>query len=109
MMEKLSCNCRWWRPSTVATSTNLVVLVHWLMGVLLVGWTIFFSFTLWRFRASQQPKASYTGVQGHASTRLELEHRQFRAVLLIGFAIPLWAKVADDFPSDKDDGDPSNT
>jgi len=81
---------------------QLVVLVHWLMGILLVGWTIFFLYTLWRFRASRQPKADHAGVQSHASTWLEVGVAGFEAVLLIGFAVPLWAKVADDFPQDKD-------
>lgn len=81
---------------------ELVVLLHWLMGVLLVGWSIFFVYTLIRFRASRNRKADYHGVQGHASTWLEVGVAGFEAVLLIGFAVPLWAKVAGDFPADKD-------
>jgi cytochrome c oxidase subunit 2 len=79
---------------------ELVVLVHWLMGVLLVLWSAFFVYTLWRFRASRQPKADYVGVKSHASTWLEVGVAGFEAVLLLGFAIPLWAKVADDFPTE---------
>lgn len=81
---------------------QLVVILHWLMGVLLVGWSIYFIYTLIRFRASRNRKADYLGVTGHASTWLEVGVAGIEAVILIGFAIPLWAKVAGDFPSDKD-------
>lgn len=81
---------------------ELMVLVHWLMGALLVGWAIFFAFTLIRFRATRNAKADYAGVTGHASTWLEVCVASLEAVLLIGFAVPLWAKVSGDFPADKD-------
>lgn len=77
---------------------QLMIFVHWLMLVLLVGWAIFFLFTLWRFRATSNPKADYHGVRGHASTWLEVGIASVEAVILVGFAIPLWAKTADDFP-----------
>lgn len=79
-----------------------MVLVHWLMLLLLVGWTIFFVYTLWRFRASKNKKADYLGVRSHASTWLEVGVASFEALLLIGFAIPLWARVVDDLPDEKE-------
>ncbi|MCC6234793.1 MAG: cytochrome c oxidase subunit II [Verrucomicrobiales bacterium] len=81
---------------------QFVVLVHWLMAPLFVGWLLFFLYTLWRFRSSRNRKADYAGVQGHASTWLELAVVSFEGVLLIGFAIPLWARAVDDFPLEKD-------
>jgi hypothetical protein len=78
---------------------NLFVeLVHWLMLALLVLWSVYFVYSLWRFRATRNPKADYIGVRSHASTWLEVGVASFEAVLLIGFAIPLWGKVVDDFP-----------
>ncbi len=81
---------------------ELMVLVHWLMGALLVGWALFFAFTLVRFRAADNRKADYNGVTGHSSTWLEICVASLEAILLIGFAVPLWAKVSGDFPADKD-------
>lgn len=81
---------------------TLVELVHWLMGILLVGWTVFFIYTLFRFRARPGLKADYHGVRGHASTWLEVGVASFEAILLLGFAIPLWAKTVDDFPPEAD-------
>ncbi len=81
---------------------QFMVLIHWLMALLAVGWTAYFVYALWRFRASRVARADYHGVRGHASTWLEIGVVGFEAVLLVGFAIPLWAKVVDDFPPEKD-------
>ena len=85
-----------------ANVDELVVLVHWLMGILLVLWSAYFVYVLIRFRASRNRKADYVGVKSHASTWLEVGVASFEAILLLGFAIPLWARVADDFPKDGD-------
>lgn len=77
---------------------RMMVLVHWLMGLLAAGWTVFFFYVLWRFRATRNRRADHAGVQGHASTWLEVGVVSFEAVLLVGFAIPLWGKAVDDFP-----------
>jgi cytochrome c oxidase subunit 2 len=78
---------------------NFILYVHWLMGVLFVGWLAYFLYALFRFRASKNPKASYAGAQTHASTYLEAAVAAIEGVLLIGLSIPLWAKFADKFPS----------
>lgn len=71
---------------------------HWFMLVLLVGWSSYFFYTLWRFRASRNPKASYFGVKNKVTTHLEISVVIIEAVLLLGFAFPLWAKRVNDFP-----------
>jgi len=81
---------------------NLILYVHLVMGALFVGWLAFFFYTLFRFRQGRNPKASYVGVQTHASTWVEIAVAVVEGVLLIGFAVPLWAKVADKFPAAKD-------
>ena len=43
---------------------QMMVLVHWLMLVLFVGWGAFFLFVLVRFRRGANPKASYAGAKG---------------------------------------------
>ena len=42
---------------------HLIDVVHWFMIALFVGWTLFFLFCLFRFRASVHPQASYHGVR----------------------------------------------
>ncbi len=76
-----------------------IIYVHWLMLILFVGWFGYLIFCLYRFRESKNPRASYQGVQSHFSSYVEGAVVLVEAMLLIFFAIPLWAKVADDFPT----------
>jgi cytochrome c oxidase subunit 2 len=65
---------------------------HWFMALLFIGWSCYFIYTLWRFHQSRNPKADYYGVQSKASTHLEFSVVLIEAVLLLGFALPLWGK-----------------
>lgn len=81
---------------------RLIGFVHWLMLLLFIGWFAYFVYVMMRFRASRNPKADYVGVRSHFSSYVEVGVALIEAVLLIGFAVPLWAKVADKFPEEKD-------
>lgn len=81
---------------------NLIIYVHLLMIALFVGWLGYFAYALFRFRKSRHPKANYAGLKGNASAYVEGAVAFIEAVLLIGFAIPLWAKVVDHVPSEKE-------
>ena len=74
---------------------HILDVVHWFMIALFIGWTLFFLFCLWRFRQSRHPKASYEGVRSHLSSHLEIGVIIIEAVLLLGFAFPLWADRTD--------------
>jgi len=71
---------------------------HWFMLILFVGWSIFFFYTLWKFWHRRHPKARYGGLQSHASSHAEIGVIIVEAVLLLGFAFPLWAKRVNDIP-----------
>jgi cytochrome c oxidase subunit 2 len=75
---------------------------HWFMGALFVGWSLFFIFVLIRFRKGRHPTADHAGVRSGISTHLEFSVVLIEAVLLLGFAIPLWAKRVNEFPPTKD-------
>ncbi len=81
-----------------------IVYVHWLMIVLFVGWFAYFCYALFRFRKSAHPKADYHGVRNHASNYIELIVAVIEVVLLLGFAVPLWAKMAsaNNFPKESE-------
>ena len=81
---------------------EMIILIHWLMAVLFVGWGAFYVYTLIRFRASANPKADYTGVTSHTSSYLEIGVAVIEAVLLIGFAIPAWAHRINDIPPEEE-------
>jgi cytochrome c oxidase subunit 2 len=82
---------------------HMLEFCHWFMVLLFVGWTIFFLYTLVRFHERRNPRANYHGVKSKASAHLEFSVVLVEAVLLLGFALPLWGKrvTADQFP-DKD-------
>jgi cytochrome c oxidase subunit 2 len=81
---------------------NLLTYVHWLMLVLFMGWSAFFLYTILRFRRARHPQASYTGMRSHFSNYLEVGVALVEAMLLVGFAIPLWAKVVASPPPAED-------
>jgi cytochrome c oxidase subunit 2 len=77
---------------------GLIGWIHVFMLILFVGWGSFLAYTLVRFRRSRHPKADYAGVKSHRSTYLEIGVAVVEAVLLVGFAIPMWAARVDDIP-----------
>lgn len=76
---------------------HIIDVVHWFMIALFVGWTLFFLYCLFRFWHVRNPKASYEGVRSHFSTHIEIGVIIIEAVLLLGFAFPLWAQRTDDW------------
>jgi cytochrome c oxidase subunit 2 len=77
---------------------DLIIYIHLLMIALFVGWLAYFGYALFRFHRSRNPKADYFGVQNHATNYLEGFVALVEIVLLVGIAIPFWAKAADKFP-----------
>lgn len=76
---------------------------HWFMLVLFVGWISYYFYAIFRFRKSRNPKADYHGVRNHVSTHLEASVVIIEAVILLGFAIPLWGKRVNEIPTDEKD------
>ena len=81
---------------------RLTFYIHILMGVLFVGWAVYFVLALVKLRASANPVANPDGVQSHASSYIEVAVVVAEAVLLLGFSVPLWAARVDNFPAEKD-------
>lgn len=80
-------------PNASEHGTNIdhmLEFCHWFMAALFVGWIIYFFYTIWRFNAKRNPKANYYGVKSKASLHLEASVVLIEAVLLLGFALPLW-------------------
>jgi cytochrome c oxidase subunit 2 len=69
---------------------QIIIIVHWLMLVLFVFWGAFFLYTLFRFNAKRNPKASYHGMQAHWSTWGEAGVAVVEVIVLVGFSIPAW-------------------
>jgi cytochrome c oxidase subunit II len=81
---------------------QMLVLVHWLMAILFVGWGAFFIFVIFRFRKSANPQASYTGAKGKISKGLEVAVAVIEVILLVFYAIPAWAKRVKAFPTENE-------
>jgi len=81
---------------------DMTTIMHIAMLILFVGWGLFYLFILVRFRRSKQPKADYSGMRTHASNYIEGAIALFEVVVLVGLALPLWAKRVNAFPSEKD-------
>jgi cytochrome c oxidase subunit 2 len=81
---------------------NLIGWIHVFMLVLFVGWGGFFVYALIRFRKSRNPVADYAGVRSHRSTYMEIGVAVVEAVLLFGFAIPIWAARVDRIPPENE-------
>jgi cytochrome c oxidase subunit II len=81
---------------------HMMDVVHWFMLVLFVGWTLFFFYCIFRFWHKNNPKPSYDGVRGHLSSHMEVAVIIIEAVLLLGFAFPLWAERVDSWAKVRD-------
>jgi cytochrome c oxidase subunit 2 len=81
---------------------HMIVLVHWLMLVLFVGWGSFFLYVVVRFRKSANPKADYTGAKGKMAKSIEVAVVVAEAVLLFLYAIPAWATRVSAFPPENE-------
>jgi cytochrome c oxidase subunit 2 len=92
----------------VAASTHageidqMIVLVHWMMLVLFVGWGAFFVYVLVKFRRSASPRASYAGSKGKLSKGVEIAVVVAEFVLLVFYAIPVWATRVSEFPAESE-------
>ena len=79
---------------------HMIVLVHWLMLVMFIGWGVFFFFVLFRFRRGANPRASYTGAKGKLAKSTEIAVGIIEVILLVGYAIPAWATRVQEFPAE---------
>ena len=80
---------------------HLMGLVHLLMLVLFVGWSVFFVYVLVRFRRGAHPTALHHGMRGRWSTWIEGGVLAAEIVLLAYFSIPAWSARVDAFPSEQ--------
>lgn len=80
-----------------------IVLMHWLMLFLFIGWGTFFIVSLIKFRKSKSPQADYVGVKSHMSTVFEVAVALIEIIFLIGFSFPIWANRVNDVPTSNQD------
>lgn len=81
-----------------ASIDRLIVVVHWFMLVLFVGWGLFLLYCLIRFRQRPGHRASYDSSHSKIPKFLEVGIALFEAFLLVGLSYPVWSKVRNEFP-----------
>ena len=81
---------------------NLIGWIHVFMLILFVAWTAFFLSAIVRSRQSRNPVADYRGVTSNRSVYSEIGVAVVEAVLLVGFAIPLWAARVEEQPPESE-------
>ncbi len=95
----------YWLPPDISTHgyqvDRLINVIHWFMGAIFVGWGIFFTYCLIRFRARPGHRASHQLPKAKASKWSEVCVAAFEAVLLIGFSMPVWAQIKNEFPTEE--------
>lgn len=80
------------------TIDHMLEFCHWFMLVLFIGWSAYFMYAIFRFHHSRHPRANYHGVKSKASAHLEFLVVVIEAVLLLGFAVPLWGRRVSEIP-----------
>src|SRR5579871_3131964 len=68
----------------------ILTLVHGLMLVLFVAWSVYFGWVLVRYRRGRQPHADYRGATGRLATWSEIGVVIAEGALLVVFALPVW-------------------
>jgi cytochrome c oxidase subunit 2 len=97
-----------WLGQPVAASGHasqvdlIMVIVHWMMLVLFVGWGAFFVYVLVRFRQGRQAAANYEGLRGRWSTWVEGGVLLAEVILLAFFSVPAWSARVDTLPSERE-------
>ncbi len=96
----------WWFPPNVSVHgdeiDSIINVLHWFMLALFIGWSIFIVYCLVRFRQRPGHTAVYQPIKAVFSKWLEVGVAVVEAVLLIGIALPVWAKIKNEFPQQLD-------
>lgn len=81
---------------------ELIRIMHWFMGILFIGWGMFFVYCLFRFRRRPGHQANSVPVKAVVSKWSEIGVAIFEAAILLLLAIPVWAEVKNDLPTEED-------
>ena len=92
----------WWLPPDVsihgADIDFMIIAIHWFMLALFVFWGGFIVYCLVRFRQRPGHVAVHQPIEARWNRWLEVGVCVAEAVVLIGFAVPVWAKIKNDLP-----------
>jgi cytochrome c oxidase subunit 2 len=64
--------------------------VHWMVLVLFAGWSVYFLWVMFRYRAGRQPEPNLRGARGHLAMVVFAGVVVAEGVMLIGVGLPGW-------------------
>ncbi len=92
----------WGLPVDISTTgwrvDELIIVIHWVMAVLFVGWFSFLIYSLFRFRSRPGHKAEYHTKHFKTPTVLEVLVAITEVVLLTAFSFPIWHQYTQGLP-----------
>jgi len=87
----------WWLPPDVsvhgADVDFMIIAIHWFMLLLFVGWGAFIVYCLVRFRQRPGHVAVHQPIEARWNRWIEAGVVVAEAVVLVAFAIPVWATI----------------
>ncbi len=97
----------WWLPPDVSVHGGdidfMIIAIHWFMLALFVFWGGFIAYCLVRFRQRPGHAALYEPIKARFNRGLEVGVAVAEVLVLVGFAMPVWAKIKNDFPPPQQD------
>lgn len=97
----------WWLPPDVSVNGAdidfMIIAIHWFMLVLFIFWGGFIAYCLVRFRERPGHSATYQLIEAKWNRWLEVGVAVAETVVLVAFAVPVWATIKNDLPDPKQD------
>lgn len=91
-----------WLPEDISTHgapiDQAIIVIHYFMFALFIGWGLFFLYCLVKFRRGGNPKAIYEGTTSKLPAYVELGVLVVEIVFLVYFSMPVWAKYKNEPP-----------
>ncbi len=92
----------WWLPPNVSANGGdidlMIIMIHWFLLVLFVGWGGFILYCLVRFRQRPGHVAVHQPIEAKWNRWVEVGVCVAEALVLVAFAVPVWAKIKNDLP-----------
>jgi cytochrome c oxidase subunit 2 len=94
----------WWLPPDISTHgakiDQLILILHWFMALLFIGWGAFFVYCLFKYRQRPGHQAVYAPIHGIATKYIEAGVVVVEVFLLFGLSTPVWLAYKNSPPDD---------
>lgn len=81
---------------------RLLILTHLFMAAIFIGWFVYGTYVLFRFRKSRNPQASHGGARSTATYYIEAGVIVIEVLLLVALSVPFWSRYVVAVPNEAD-------